>query len=141
MDHYIREEDKNMRELLEKIVAEESWITPVSPHNKVLLSSADLIYYFNEARKKCVPLTKGQPLYDLYPSFLCLNAFLFSSIRKYLYIIYFDFAYILAIQKVFECVCECFAPQNRGKSCKFSQSSLRQRRVSCIFFLHTFLIF
>ena len=66
-----------MKELIEKITGEESWTTPVSPHNKILISSADLIYYFNEAHKKCVPLTKGQPLYDLYPFDTLLPTFVY----------------------------------------------------------------
>lgn len=88
MDLYIEQEDKNMREMLNKLTQEETWsvsddethpsqssssfsslsssFSSFSLSNKVLASSTDLIYYFNEVRKRCGSLTKGQPFYELY---------------------------------------------------------------------------
>eukprot|EP00026_Physarum_polycephalum_P000791 Phypoly_transcript_00792.p1 GENE.Phypoly_transcript_00792~~Phypoly_transcript_00792.p1 ORF type:complete len:859 (-),score=180.78 Phypoly_transcript_00792:53-2629(-) len=69
MDLYIQQEDRNMREMLNNLVAGETWLVPEHESNKVLASSTDLIYYFNEARKRCGSLTKGQPFYELFMLF------------------------------------------------------------------------
>lgn len=69
LELYIDQEDSNMSELLAKLVAEETWILPDDEQIKVLQSSTHLIYYFNEARKRCTSLTRGQPLFDLYMLF------------------------------------------------------------------------
>jgi len=66
MELYISQEDRNMAEMLERLANEETWSVPDEESNKVLSSSTDLIYYFNEARKRCSALTRGQPFFDLF---------------------------------------------------------------------------
>lgn len=65
MDQYINQEDRNIKQMLESLIAEETWIAPEDSRNNVLGSSTDLVYYFNEARKRCAKLTRGQPFFDL----------------------------------------------------------------------------
>eukprot|EP00026_Physarum_polycephalum_P002742 Phypoly_transcript_02750.p1 GENE.Phypoly_transcript_02750~~Phypoly_transcript_02750.p1 ORF type:complete len:836 (+),score=180.82 Phypoly_transcript_02750:116-2623(+) len=69
MDLYITQEDRNMKEMIDNLIADETWEVPEETRNKVLVSSTDLIYYFNEARKRCAKLTRGQPFFDLFVLF------------------------------------------------------------------------
>lgn len=97
MDLYIAQEDRNMKEMLEHLISEETWTVPedeqnkvinffcvsiVSNTSKVLSSSTDVIYYFNEARKRCSKLTRGQPFFDLFGLFKKYLAY-YASVLAY----------------------------------------------------------
>eukprot|EP01119_Soliformovum_irregulare_P016119 TRINITY_DN462_c5_g1_i2.p1 TRINITY_DN462_c5_g1~~TRINITY_DN462_c5_g1_i2.p1 ORF type:complete len:831 (-),score=285.75 TRINITY_DN462_c5_g1_i2:80-2338(-) len=65
MGLYITKEEKNIEEMLQKVMSEETWMVDDDEKNKVLTSSTDLIFYFKNSIKLCSSLSKNQALYDL----------------------------------------------------------------------------
>lgn len=68
LDLYIAQEEKQLGELLEKLIAQEKWEfdDESGAHNRVLQSATDLVYYFKKCRSRCAALNKGQTLYELF---------------------------------------------------------------------------
>lgn len=68
LDLYIAQEEKQLQELLDKLVAQEKWEfdDDSGAKNRVLQSASDLVYYFKKCRTRCAALNKGQTLYELF---------------------------------------------------------------------------
>ncbi|EGC31747.1 hypothetical protein DICPUDRAFT_57519 [Dictyostelium purpureum] len=69
MDLYIKEEDKLMGEVLDKVISEEKWTISSEESNKILTSCTDLVYHFIKVRNRCSELTKREPFFNLYHLF------------------------------------------------------------------------
>eukprot|EP00301_Raphidiophrys_heterophryoidea_P003343 c11513_g1_i1.p1 GENE.c11513_g1_i1~~c11513_g1_i1.p1 ORF type:complete len:803 (-),score=207.93 c11513_g1_i1:329-2737(-) len=71
MDLYVSLEDKNMQDMLKKLVTEETWQVPEGGSQpKVLQSSTDLFLYIKRVLRRCSSYTRGKKLTDLHNVFL-----------------------------------------------------------------------
>jgi vacuolar protein sorting-associated protein 53 len=67
LDLYIAQEEKQLSELLDKLVAQEKWeFDDAGAKSRVLQSATDIAYYFKKCRTRCAALNKGQTLYELF---------------------------------------------------------------------------
>lgn len=69
MDVYVRMEDKNIKEFLQKIMQEETWTVVDAGNVKILVSSSNIFLYIKRILKRCSSYTRGRKMVDLYSVF------------------------------------------------------------------------
>lgn len=66
MEIYIAQEDRNIKEMLDRSLKDEKWSVDEDATNKVLGSCTDIIFYMKTSMSRCVELSTAQPLLDLH---------------------------------------------------------------------------